>query len=194
MYQNTTDMVDVSKNAEQDESRAANDYCRPRVAEDNTEKMRDSDDVAAEEKLLKPPDTQWCMSSKRSNRILHVLKQVIQNRFNFSDLKGQPFVLYWNAFDYNPTVTVWSEFTVLVTCYTVEDENMSSWKDPKYYQDFIFNLCINFQAVVFLFLSYVKNFEAADQLLVWIYSKQYCYYAHGSNILHFSGMCWYNEI
>ncbi|XP_041817621.1 receptor-type tyrosine-protein kinase FLT3 isoform X2 [Chelmon rostratus] len=59
-YQNTLVTLDISALTKQSESKTGsdNDYCQTHAAEESKEETSDSDTVAAEEKLLKPSDTE----------------------------------------------------------------------------------------------------------------------------------------
>lgn len=63
-YQNMSAITEISVLTKQNESKASNDYCQTHATEGGKEEITDSEAVAAEEKLLKPSDTQWCMLTK----------------------------------------------------------------------------------------------------------------------------------
>ncbi|CAB1454411.1 unnamed protein product [Pleuronectes platessa] len=59
-YQNARALLDISALAKQEENKtqSRNDYCQTKAAQESKAEMADSDNVAAEEKPLKPSDTE----------------------------------------------------------------------------------------------------------------------------------------
>ncbi|XP_054478724.1 receptor-type tyrosine-protein kinase FLT3 [Anoplopoma fimbria] len=59
-YQNAAAILDISALTTQNENKtqSTNDYCRTHATEESKAEVSDSDTVAAEEKLVKPPDTE----------------------------------------------------------------------------------------------------------------------------------------
>ena len=58
-YQNPSAILDISALTKQNENKTANDYCQTHATEESKAEVSDSDTVAAEEKLVKPSDTEW---------------------------------------------------------------------------------------------------------------------------------------
>lgn len=60
-YQNAATILDISALAKQDDNRtqSANDYRGIRSTEESKDAASDTEPAAADEKLVKPPDTEW---------------------------------------------------------------------------------------------------------------------------------------
>lgn len=78
-YKNTPAIIDISALTKQSESKTqlTNDYYRTNATEESRTEMSDTE--AAEEKLLKPPDTEWSPITEHilTKHLFFVLKQVI---------------------------------------------------------------------------------------------------------------------
>ncbi|XP_031137920.1 receptor-type tyrosine-protein kinase FLT3 [Sander lucioperca] len=57
-YQNPSAILDIFALTKQNENKTANDYCQTHATEESKAEVSDSDTVAAEEKLVKPSDTE----------------------------------------------------------------------------------------------------------------------------------------